>query len=134
MKPVRTVHSPIISAALSNVSPEESRRIGDRMRLAVVIGQILNDKGMSQKTLAQRMNKRESEVSEWLSGDRNFTIDTLSDIGAALGVNFFGVPRTASRIPVGPLVVKRPKSGGFPAAFLPHYAYDFIPADAAISL
>ena len=32
------------------------------------------------------MGKSETVVSEWLSGDRNFTIDTLSDIEEVLGV------------------------------------------------
>ena len=33
------------------------------------------------------MGKTESEVSEWLSGDRNFTLDTLTEIEHTLGVS-----------------------------------------------
>ena len=34
------------------------------------------------------MGRTESEISDWLSGNRNFTIDTLFDIGQALSVTF----------------------------------------------
>ena len=37
------------------------------------------------------IGKSESEISEWLSGDRNFTIDTLSDIKKYLGVDLLNV-------------------------------------------
>ena len=35
------------------------------------------------------LGKSESEVSEWLSGERNFTINTLSDISFCLGMDLF---------------------------------------------
>ena len=34
------------------------------------------------------MGKQPSEVSKWLSGNHNFTIDTLSDIGYYLDADF----------------------------------------------
>ena len=33
------------------------------------------------------MNKNPSEVTKWLSGTQNFTIDTLAEIATALGVS-----------------------------------------------
>ncbi|WP_081618586.1 helix-turn-helix domain-containing protein [Segatella paludivivens] len=33
------------------------------------------------------MGKNATVVSEWLSGDRNFTIDTLTDISVELGIS-----------------------------------------------
>lgn len=45
-------------------------------------------KNLNQKQFAKLMGRTESEISDWLSGDRNFTIDTLFDIGQALGVSF----------------------------------------------
>ena len=50
-----------------------------------MIADALKAKGISQKRLAEMTGRSESEVSEWLSGDRNFTIDTLSDISQYLG-------------------------------------------------
>ena len=54
-------------------------------RLAATIADALKAKGISQKQFAAMTGRSESEISEWLSGDRNFTIDTLITIEQALG-------------------------------------------------
>ena len=41
------------------------------------------------------MGKNATVVSEWLSGDRNFTIDTLTDISVALDVSFIDTDKTS---------------------------------------
>ena len=41
---------------------------------------------MNQKDLAEKLNKRPSEISKWLSGTHNFTIYTLYDIAKTLNV------------------------------------------------
>jgi transcriptional regulator with XRE-family HTH domain len=57
------------------------------MLLAVKMANALKKKKISQKQFAEMMGKSTTVVSEWLSGDRNFTVDTLTDIGYALGIN-----------------------------------------------
>lgn len=57
------------------------------MMIAAKIGNALKDKGISQKEFAKKLKKSESEVSSWLSGDRNFTIDTLTEISLALDIS-----------------------------------------------
>ena len=59
----------------------------NRMMVAAKVTDAMRSNGMNQKQLAQRMSKTESEVSEWLSGDRNFTLDTLTEIEHTLGVS-----------------------------------------------
>ncbi|NSL86587.1 helix-turn-helix transcriptional regulator [Chitinophaga sp. Mgbs1] len=54
--------------------------------LADRIGNFMNEKGWNNKDLAARMGKSPSEISRWLSGGHNFTIDTLSEIAIALEV------------------------------------------------
>ena len=49
------------------------------------IQEILDDKGLKQKNLALRLGKKESEISKWMRGTHNFTIDTLMAIEDALG-------------------------------------------------
>ena len=49
------------------------------------IQEILDDKGLKQKDLALRLGKKESEISKWMRGTHNFTIDTLMAIEDALG-------------------------------------------------
>ena len=41
---------------------------------------------MNQKDLAEKLNKRPSEISKWLSGTYNFTIYTLHNIAKTLNV------------------------------------------------
>lgn len=61
--------------------------MGDRMVIAAKIEDALTAQGITQKEFAMRMGKTQSEVSDWLSGKRNFTLDTLSDIGVELHVH-----------------------------------------------
>lgn len=66
------------------------------MLVAVRIADALDAKGISQKRFAKMTGRSESEISEWLSGNRNFTIDTLSDIKACLGLDLLNI--TAMRM------------------------------------
>lgn len=77
----------IVRKVIENTDPATKQRVDNRMYLAVKIQDIHTERGMKKKELATLLNKKASEISKWLSGDHNFTIDTLSEIGAALGVN-----------------------------------------------
>lgn len=78
--------SATLTKIMSSISEEDRRRTRDRMLIAVKIADALETKQLSQKEFAARMQKSESEISEWLSGNRNFTVDTLSDISDCLGI------------------------------------------------
>lgn len=52
----------------------------------------LDEKGWDQKTLAEKLNKSESEISKLLSGKHNFTLETLAKIEDALQEDIFIVP------------------------------------------
>ena len=86
-----------LSRIMSNIDEDKLRRTRDRMLVAVRIADTLKAKGISQKKFAEMTGRSESEISEWLSGDRNFTIDTLSDIKKYLGLDLLNIPamRTA---------------------------------------
>ena len=77
----------ILKQLIENTDLATKQRVDNRMYLAVKIQDILTDRGMKKKELADLLDKNASEISKWLSGDHNFTIDTLSEIGAVLGVN-----------------------------------------------
>lgn len=55
------------------------------------IAGILKDKDISQKEFAGLMKKNESEISKWLSGTHNFTIETIVKISLALKENIIVV-------------------------------------------
>lgn len=78
--------SATLTKIISSISEEDKRRTRDRMLIAVKIADALEAKKLSQKAFAELMKKSESEISEWLSGNRNFTVDTLSDISDCLGI------------------------------------------------
>ena len=81
-----------LTRIMDNIDEDKLRRTKDRMLVAVIIADTLKAKGISQKKFAEMSGRSESEISEWLSGDRNFTIDTLSDIGKYLGVDLLNIP------------------------------------------
>ena len=77
-----------LSRIIANMNADELARTRNRMLIAAKIADSMQAQGLKQKDFAKMMGKSESEISDWLSGDRNFTIDTLFDIGRALGIEF----------------------------------------------
>lgn len=97
-----------LTRIMNNIDEDKLRRTRNRMLVANKIADALKAKGISQKKFSEMTGRSESEVSEWLSGDRNFTIDTLSDIKKYLGIDLLNtssmrtslVSKEASRIKV----------------------------------
>lgn len=77
----------------STISPEMKMQMEMSVGIANRIYEILEDKGMSQKELAQRLGKTETEVSRWLSGTHNLTLSTICKISAALGEDIVTIPK-----------------------------------------
>lgn len=71
---------------LSNMDESSLARTRNRMLLAAKISDAVRKRGLTQKEFAHQMGKSESEVSEWLSGDRNFTVDSMTDIERFLSI------------------------------------------------
>ncbi|AEI49869.1 helix-turn-helix domain-containing protein [Runella slithyformis] len=61
--------------------------------LVVRINQILREKGLTQKALAERLDKSPSEIHKWLSGGHNFTLRSLAKLEAELGETLLTVPK-----------------------------------------
>lgn len=53
------------------------------MHISAIIDDSLKEKGWSQKVLAEKLDKNESEISKFLSGKHNFTIKTISKLEEA---------------------------------------------------
>lgn len=69
----------------AKVAPEVRQRVELSFLIVDRIHSILVEKGLKQKDLASILGKRESEISKWMSGTHNFTIETISAIENALG-------------------------------------------------
>lgn len=60
--------------------------------LILRINQILKDKGISQKELAEAMEKKPAEISRWLSGNQNITLRSIAKLEAELGETLIEIP------------------------------------------
>ena len=74
------------------------RFVNSSFDLSDRIQEILKQKGISQKELAEMLDKKESQVSKWLTGTHNFTIKTLSRLEVALGEPIFEVVKSKSSL------------------------------------
>lgn len=77
--------SEIIERRRLKVSPEIRHSVGLSFEIVDRIHSILEERGLKQKDLAEMLGKKESEISKWMRGTHNFTIDTISSIENALG-------------------------------------------------
>ena len=77
--------SSIIDDRRQKVNPEVRQMVNLSFKIVDRIHTILENKGLKQKDLALRLGKNESEISRWMRGTHNFTIDTLISIEDALG-------------------------------------------------
>lgn len=91
MNEARKYTSPIIQEALKNIDPTRREMVRRRMMISARIDDALKLKGWSQKQLADKMEKRRSEVTKWLSGNHNFTLETISLIEKQLEVTLITV-------------------------------------------
>lgn len=64
-----------------------------RKNIARQIRQAMNEAGINNVQLAERMGKTPSHVTKWLSGKHNFTSDTLAELSIVLGANITGVEK-----------------------------------------
>jgi ribosome-binding protein aMBF1 (putative translation factor) len=74
-------------------TPEETK-IFARLYSDIVVrvNQLLKAKGFSQKDLADKLEKRPSEINKWLVGEHNFTLRSLAKLEAELGETIINVP------------------------------------------
>ena len=76
----------VLADLLANIDEKELTKTRKRMMLAAKIEEAMKRCGYNQTQFAHLMKKSTTVISEWLSGERNFTTDTLMDIEDALGV------------------------------------------------
>jgi transcriptional regulator with XRE-family HTH domain len=61
-------------------------KVAAKLRTAARIADAMQAAGLSKSQFARKMGKSPSEITKWLSGTHNFTIDSLQEISAVLGV------------------------------------------------
>lgn len=82
----RKYNSSKLQELLNEVTPLEMEQTKNKMQLAVRIEDFMRAKGWNKSQFAEKVGKNPSEITKWLSGTQNFTIDVLTEIAATLGV------------------------------------------------
>ena len=77
----------VLGTLLAQTDERQQARTRTKMIVAARIDDALTRQNMTQKEFARLMGRSESEISSWLSGERNFTLDTLTDISIVLRTN-----------------------------------------------
>jgi len=76
--------------------PNEVKRFVDHsFDIVDQIFDILARQGMTQRDLAEKLGKKESEVSKWMQGTHNFTIKSIAKIEAVLCESIMTTPSKA---------------------------------------
>ncbi|MXN91281.1 helix-turn-helix domain-containing protein [Flavobacterium sp. Sd200] len=78
-------------------TPEETK-VFARMYADIVvrIHELLKENHLNQKELADKLEKRPSEINKWLTGEHNFTLRSLAKLQVELGEPIINVPHRKS--------------------------------------
>jgi transcriptional regulator with XRE-family HTH domain len=76
----------LLNELLESITPEEQAKTDKKMILTTKIANAIKAKGLKKSEFAETLGKQPSEISKWLSGTHNFTIDTLMDIERVLSI------------------------------------------------
>lgn len=79
--------SKLITGLLNDINSTQYKKTEIRMQLAANIADLISEKGWSKSEFALKLNKHPSEISKWLSGTHNFTIDTLTEIASVFSLS-----------------------------------------------
>ena len=86
------IQNPLFRECLAAIPEERKAEFDLSFAIATRIDEVLKRKGMTQRELARRLGKRESEVSKGLPGRHNFTTNTIARISLSLGAPIINVP------------------------------------------
>jgi ribosome-binding protein aMBF1 (putative translation factor) len=81
----------IIDVLADEISLEEQKLSDRKMLLAAKIDNAMKSRGIKKGQLARMVGKQPSEITKWLSGTHNFTVETLWEIGDALNIDLINI-------------------------------------------
>ena len=77
--------SPIVAEAANSITDQERAIFDLNFRISERIYQIMRQRNMNKRDLAQLTGKKESEVSRWFMLGHNFSCKSIAIIQQALG-------------------------------------------------
>lgn len=81
--------SDTLSRFKHEVEHRDSRKKSQLIALKIL--RTLRKRGLSQKQFAEQLNVSPQQVSKWVKGSENFTLETIEKIEKALGVTLIAV-------------------------------------------
>lgn len=87
MNKARKYSSSRIKRIQKRISDVDKLKSFNQMNLALNLAEYMKVKGFNNTTFAEATKKNISEITRWLSGTHNFTIDTLTEICHAFDVS-----------------------------------------------
>jgi transcriptional regulator with XRE-family HTH domain len=94
---METYKDEALNSLLSEITPEEQAKTDAKMLLAAKIADAMQAKGWNNKRLMQAMGKSNpSEITRWLSGTQNFTVETLVDLERVLEIKLLDLGEAGS--------------------------------------
>ena len=76
---------------LKDITPEERASARLSFQISNRLDELMQEKGLSKKQLADAIGKRPSEITRWLSGEHNFTVSTLAMLSIFFGKSIITV-------------------------------------------
>ena len=85
----------VVERLRAKITDENRIFVKKNLAISEQISLILKEKGWTQKQLAQKLGKNESEVSKLLSGLHNLTLKSIAKLEAELGSDIIVTPLEA---------------------------------------
>lgn len=85
------IQNKLFRDCLSNIPVEQKAEFELSFGIAERLSEILKERNLTQRDFARLLNKRDSEISKWLTGRHNFTMQTIAHIQNVLGCNLVNI-------------------------------------------
>lgn len=85
------IQNVLFRECIAAVPAEQKAEFELEFGIAERISDVLKAKNLTQKDFAQKLHKRESEISKWMTGRHNFTMQTIAKIETALGCKIINI-------------------------------------------
>jgi transcriptional regulator with XRE-family HTH domain len=81
----------LLDNLLEEITPEQQARTDCKMRIATIIDGVMKSEEINKKQFADKIGRKPSDITKWLSGTHNFTIETLMDIEQVLKIRILNL-------------------------------------------
>jgi transcriptional regulator with XRE-family HTH domain len=85
----------VVQRLRERIKPENRIFVRKNLDISAQVYALLEQKGWSQKDFAQKLGKNESEVSKWLTGLHNITLQSIAKMEAVLEADIIVTPLEA---------------------------------------